>query len=116
MVESLINPAEWEIFKSMADPATLIELLDAFLSDSPQLIEQMHAGLAAGNIELVRRAAHTLKSNSASFGGYRLANVSRELEMIAKGGALDGAASKLAELEAEYAGLSAVLEESKNAL
>ena len=116
MVESLINPEEWEMFKSMADSATLIELLDAYLSDSPQLIEQMRSGLAAGNVELVRRAAHTLKSNSASFGGSRLANVSRELEMIAKGGTLEGAATRLAEVEAEYAGLSALLEEAKNAL
>jgi HPt (histidine-containing phosphotransfer) domain-containing protein len=116
MVEPLIDPQEWENFKSIADPAIMVELLDAFLSDSPQLIDQMHAGLSTGNIEIVRRAAHSLKSNSASFGGKRLANASRELEMIAKGGTLDGAGSKLAEVELEYASLSAFLVEAKNAL
>jgi HPt (histidine-containing phosphotransfer) domain-containing protein len=114
MVEHVIDPEEWEIFKSMADPATLVELLNAYLGDSPQLIDQMRTGLATGDIELVRRAAHTLKSNSASFGGSRLAYASRELEMIAKSGTLEGADPKLVEIEAEYAKLSALLVESKN--
>ena len=116
MFDPLIDPEEWETFKSIADPAIMVELLDAFLSDSPQLIDQMHTGLSAGNIEVVRRAAHSLKSNSASFGGKRLTNASRELEMIAKGGTLDGAGTKLEEVEAEYASLSAYLVEAKNAL
>ncbi len=116
MVAPLIDPDEWEVFKSMADPEILVELLDAYLSDSPQLIDQMRTGLAEGNVELVRRAAHTLKSNSASFGGTRLANASRELEMIAKGGNLDGAGPKLLQIQDEYAKLSALLEKSKIAL
>ena len=116
MSENLIDPEGWEIFKSMADPAMLVELLDSFLEDSPELIRQMQAGLAAGDVEGVRRAAHSLKSNSASFGGSRLANVARELEMIAKGGRLEGAESRLAVVEAEYAELSARLVELKNEL
>ena len=114
MTEPLIDPGDWAMFKSMVDSATLVELLDAYLEDSPQLIEQMHAGVAAGDIEGVRRAAHSLKSNSASFGANRLANVTRELEMIAKSGALDGAAPKLAAVEAEYAQLLPRLLELKN--
>ena len=114
MTEPLIDPDDWATFKSMVDSAALVELLDAYLDDSPQLIEQMHAGVAAGDIEGVRRAAHSLKSNSASFGANRLANVTRELEMIAKSGTLDGAAPKLAAVEAEYAQLLPRLVELKN--
>ena len=114
MTEPLIDPDDWATFKSMVDPAALVELLDAYLQDSPQLIEQMHAGVAAGDIESVRRAAHSLKSNSASLGANRLANVTRELEMIAKSGTLDGAAPKLAAVEAEYAQLLPILVELKN--
>ena len=114
MTELLINPDDWATFKSMADSATLVELLDAYLDDSPQLIEQMRAGLAAGDIERVRRAAHSLKSNSASLGARRLANVSRELEMVAKSGTLDGAGPKVAAVEAEYAQLLPRLVELKN--
>ena len=114
MNENLIDPQEWETFKSMGDPATLVELLNSYLDDAPELIQQMRDGLARGDIEQVRRAAHSLKSNSASFGANRLAGMARELEMIARGGTLEGAAPKLGAVEAEYAQVSALLVELKN--
>jgi HPt (histidine-containing phosphotransfer) domain-containing protein len=116
MTENLIDPQEWEMFKSLADSVTLVELLDAFLEDSPNLIEQMRLGLAAGDIQAVQRSAHSLKSNSLSFGGHRLANASRELEMAAKSGSLQGAAPKLAAIETEYTLLQPKLVELKNEL
>ncbi len=116
MMGIIIDPEEWTAFTSMAEPAILIELIDAYLDDSPNLIKQMHSGLAAGDIEFVRRAAHSLKSNSASFGGKRLSDASRELEMVANGGTLEGAAPKLVVIEAEYQELSALLVRRKNEL
>jgi len=100
--------------KSMTGPAFLAELIDVFLKDSPGLINEMRSGLAAGDVESVRRAAHSLKSNSASFGANRLAAVSRELETMAKSGSLEGAESKLSEVEAEYVKLLPLLEELKH--
>jgi HPt (histidine-containing phosphotransfer) domain-containing protein len=114
MSETLIDKEAWERMKSMTGPAFLVELIDVFLKDSPELITQMQTGLLAGDVESVRRAAHSLKSNSASFGADRLAAVARELEMIAKSGTLDGAESKLAAVEAECAQLLPLLEELKN--
>jgi len=114
MSGTLIDKEAWESMKSMTGPAFMVELIDVFLKDSPELIEQMRSGLAAGDIESVRRAAHSLKSNSASFGADRLAGVARDLEMIAKSGTLDGAESKLSAVEAEYAQLLPLLEELKH--
>ena len=111
MSEPLIDKEAWESMKSMTGPAFLAELIDVFLKDSPDLIKEMRSGLAAGDVEGVRRAAHSLKSNSASFGASRLAGVARDLEMMAKSGSLQGAESKLSELEAEYAQLRPLLEE-----
>ncbi len=113
-MDTLIDQEMWETMKSMTEPQFLVELIEVYLTDSPQLIEQIRRGLAAGEVESVRRAAHSLKSNSASFGANRLANAARELEMIAKGGALDGAGLKLEAVEAEYAQLLPVLVELKN--
>ena len=45
------------------------------------------AGLAGGDVEAVRRAAHSLKSNCANFGALALSAQCRELEMLAKSGA-----------------------------
>lgn len=114
MSDALIEREAWETMKSMTDPAFLVELIDLYLTDSPQLIEQIQTGLAIGDIECVRRAAHSLKSNSASFGANRLANAARELEMIAKAGTLAGADTKLAVVESEYARLAPLLGELKN--
>jgi HPt (histidine-containing phosphotransfer) domain-containing protein len=114
MSETLIDKEAWERMKSMTGPAFLGELIDVFLKDSPDLIKEMRSGLMSGNVERVRRAAHSLKSNSASFGADRLAGLSRDLEMIAKSGALEGAESKLSEVEAAYVKLLPLLEELKH--
>ncbi len=111
MNESLIDPEAWETLKSMGDPAFLAELIGEYLKDSPDLIQQMRTGLATADIETVRRAAHSLKSNSASLGASRLADASRELEMLAKGGGLAGGDTRLAAIEAEYDRLAPVLRE-----
>jgi len=113
MPENLIDKEAWERMKSMTGPAFLVELIDVFMKDSPELIKQMRSGLPENDIERVRRAAHSLKSNSASFGADRLAAAARELEMMAKSGSMDGAESKLSEVEAEYAQLLPLLEELK---
>ncbi len=104
----------FEQLKSMTDAPFLVELIDVYLSDSPDQIGQMRAGLEAGDAERVRRAAHSLKSNSASFGANRLAGATRELEMIAKAGTLEGAGPKLDEVVVEYEKLIPLLMELKN--
>jgi len=77
------------------DERFVADLIQQFLTDAPELLAAARAGLERGAAEDVRRAAHTLKSNAATFGAERLAARSRELEDAAKRGALDngGAAS-----------------------
>ena len=71
MTENLINSEAWEAIKAMTEPAFLATLIDVFLTDSPELIQQMRSGLASGDIELVRRAAAIAQSRGISVGGYR---------------------------------------------
>ncbi len=114
MSDALIDLETWETMKSMGDRDFLVEMINLFNSDTPDLIAQMQSGLAAGDIETVRRAAHSLKSNAASFGAGRLSAAARELEMLARSGSFDGAAFRLAAVEAEYRLLAPRLEELKN--
>jgi HPt (histidine-containing phosphotransfer) domain-containing protein len=58
------------------EPAFLAELIDTYLDDAPSLL----AAMRSGGTEELRRAAHTLKSNSATFGARRLAELCRRLE------------------------------------
>lgn len=73
------------------DPEFLAELVTTFLEDSPGQLAELRAATAAGNADDVRRGAHTLKSNGATFGIPRLVDSCRELETRASQGNLDGA-------------------------
>ena len=46
----------------------------------------MRGALADANVEEFRRAAHSLKSNSANLGAMTLAALAKELEMMGKAG------------------------------
>jgi two-component system, sensor histidine kinase and response regulator len=84
------------------DPGFLSELLDTFFEDTPAQIDAMRRAVGNGNADELRRAAHSLKSNSASFGAQRLAALCQYLEELAKAGALEGTEARIAEAETEY--------------
>ena len=73
------------------DDAFVAELIEQFVTDSPRSWSAARHGLEAGDADEVRRAAHTLKSNAATFGANELADRSSRLEADAKAGALDNA-------------------------
>ena len=52
--------------------------------------------------ELFRRAAHSLKSNSARIGALKLSELAKGLEMIGKAGRLAEVSDTVALAEAEY--------------
>ncbi len=61
------------------------ELIDTFLDDAPSLIQQMQDALAKTDVDSFRRAAHSMKSNAATFGAMELSAQAKELESIARG-------------------------------
>jgi histidine phosphotransfer protein HptB len=77
------------------------ELIDAFLDDAPSLIAQMRAGLANGDADTFRRAAHSMKSNAATFGAMELAALAKELENLGREQNLT-IGDRLERLEAEF--------------
>jgi signal transduction histidine kinase/CheY-like chemotaxis protein/HPt (histidine-containing phosphotransfer) domain-containing protein len=81
----------------------LVELIDSFLEDAPQLLAELNQYIEGGDAAGVRRMAHSLKSNGADFGATAFSNLCKELEMMAKSGAIDGAAELAAKIVAEYA-------------
>ncbi len=57
------------------------ELVDTFLEEAPGMLAELEAALAAGQADAFRRAAHSLKSNSLTFGATALAAQARSLEL-----------------------------------
>ncbi len=60
----------------------------------------------------VRRAAHTLKSNAATFGANELADRSSRLEAAARAGSLDDGPAQLEAIDDELARVHAALRTS----
>ena len=68
------------------DTAFMKEMVDTFLAEAPGLVAEMDSARATGDAPSLRRAAHSLKSNSRTFGALHLANLCQEIESLAAGG------------------------------
>jgi histidine phosphotransfer protein HptB len=79
-----LDMATFEELKAMSGADFIDELVDTFLEDAPKLVWEMRSALQKGDAESFRRAAHSLKSNSATFGAGRLSGLAKELEMLGK--------------------------------
>src|SRR3954463_6312889 len=64
------------------DRAFLRELVETYLDETPTLIAALRSGVAEGEVERTNRAAHTIKSTSASLGALGLSAMARELETL----------------------------------
>ncbi|MBX0331448.1 response regulator [Oscillochloris sp. ZM17-4] len=62
------------------DPATVIEFIDLFIAETPTLLGDLGRAIVDDRADLVKRAAHTLKSNAALVGARALAELCRALE------------------------------------
>lgn len=66
------------------DPGLILELIGIFLEDAPQRMDEISRGLATGDLKLLERAAHTLKSSSANIGALGLSKICKQIEEIAR--------------------------------
>ncbi|HET6755562.1 MAG TPA: PAS domain S-box protein, partial [Jiangellaceae bacterium] len=104
-------PALERLMETIGDDRSLLTaLIDTFLSDAPRLVEAARRGLEHGQTDEVRRAAHTLKSNGATFGATSLSELSRQLEALARSGILEGADELIARIDAEHKRVRIALE------
>jgi HPt (histidine-containing phosphotransfer) domain-containing protein len=89
--------------------AALAELVETYLADSPALFAELRTAIAADDAATARRAAHTLKSTSASFGADGLAARCREIEAAAAAGNLVGLDEQVELAAAAYVQVEAAL-------
>jgi HPt (histidine-containing phosphotransfer) domain-containing protein len=93
------------------DPAFVRELLETYLSETPEQLEAMTAAIDADDAAALVRPAHTLKSSSATLGAMRLSALGRELEVAGRAGSLPANARDLLNAATEtWAGTAEGLE------
>ena len=110
----VIDQTIFDELKQMSGADFINELIDTFLEDSPKLIEEMESALRANNVDTFRRAAHSLKSNAATFGANDLSVLAKELEMLAKENRINETGDRLRALEEAYESVRRELNELKS--
>jgi histidine phosphotransfer protein HptB len=86
------------------------ELVDTFFEEAPGILAALRSAHATGDADAYRRAAHSLKSNSLTFGATALAAAARAQELGGMGSLADVDA-----IDAEYARAAAALKELRDA-
>ena len=99
----IIDKTTFDVLKQMSGDDFINELIDTFLEDAPKMIAEIKSSHAANNAETFRRAAHSMKSNAATFGASQLAALAKELEMLGKENKLHETGDRLTVLEEAYA-------------
>lgn len=115
MADSAIDAATFDELKETAGADFIGELIDAFLSEAPQLLAELSRSLAAGDADAFRRAAHSLKSNGNTFGARAFGALARDLELGGMAPVIEAGARPLEALAQEYARVAAALAELRNA-
>ena len=102
---AVLDPAVIETLRQLTppgEPDVLQEILRMFLAEVPPRIDRLRNAWAAGNIEEVHRAAHSLKGSAGNIGAQRLLAVCRQLDEKGRSGDLAGSAPLVDALDLEF--------------
>ena len=96
--QTIIDDAVFNTLKDiMGDEFPM--LLETFLEDTPSLFSDLQKAAKSADIEVVVRAAHTLKSSGSNLGATLLADTALEIESHGKQGDLQKAVQAIPRLE-----------------
>lgn len=114
MTASAIDQATFTALQETAGADFVKELVATFQDEAPKMLSDLRKALAAQDAERFRRTAHSLKSNSNTFGALELGNLARTLELGGLPKADAAATQSLDALDSEYARASTSLEKLCN--
>jgi HPt (histidine-containing phosphotransfer) domain-containing protein len=115
MSDDVIDLATFRELQDATGAEFVAELVDTFLQEAPAMLDGLRTALAARDVETFRRTAHSLKSNSNTFGARSLGVLARDLELSAPAAVQAADGAPVAALAAEYARVAAVLEGLRHA-
>jgi PAS domain S-box-containing protein len=83
--DDVLDIAVLEQLKHDLDEVVLPDLIDAFVSEARQRSRRMAEAAATGNLAIIEREAHTLKSSAGTFGAARLMRAVQTMERTCRG-------------------------------
>jgi signal transduction histidine kinase/DNA-binding response OmpR family regulator/HPt (histidine-containing phosphotransfer) domain-containing protein len=84
------------------EPNIVKKIIEAYLSGSQSLVDQLREVLSSNDLEMLQQTAHSLKSSSANVGAMQLSAMSLELETKCKQKHLGNIGDLVAAIEMEY--------------
>ncbi|HET8877083.1 MAG TPA: Hpt domain-containing protein [Casimicrobiaceae bacterium] len=111
MTQPTIDLAAFGELQSTAGAEFVCELVDTFLVEAPLMLDELRLAYASGNADTFRRTAHSLKSNSNTFGALTLGKLAKDLELGGMAPVREANGAPLEELEFEYARVAKALAE-----
>ena len=98
-----------------AIPGGVTQVMSAYLSDCEKILAELDRAVAEGDAEALHRAAHSLKSQSATVGALELAELCLTLEKRSAEGEPADADRQVARIRAEYQRVLPALEALRDA-
>ena len=103
--KSIINMKNLDVFREL-DPTGGVDLIkqvvSTYISSVPQYMNQIEQGALNCNGEMLRQAAHALKSSAANIGAETLSGFCKQLEDLGRGDQINVATGLLPEMRSEY--------------
>lgn len=96
------------------DPGLFVEVVDLFLTDAQARLRELERALASGDVKLLERTAHSLKSASANVGALRFSKLCLEIELRGRAERTDGVGELVGEAARLYAESRCALEALKS--
>jgi HPt (histidine-containing phosphotransfer) domain-containing protein len=102
---AILDTAAFETLSELmgGESDLIAEIIDVFFDEAPTILDEMRSSFSDRNATDLRRSAHSLKTNSATFGATVLHDLCRRLEELGKAGDFDGAGELVEQCVAEYA-------------
>jgi HPt (histidine-containing phosphotransfer) domain-containing protein len=108
-VSDTIDRPTFAALQETAGREFVTELVGTYLEEAPLMLDDLKSALAAGDAERFKRAAHSLKSNSNTFGAQALGAMAKALELGGLAHARSTQPDPIAAIEKEYARVAAAL-------
>jgi len=115
MSDATIDLATFNELQETAGAEFVGELVGTFLEEAPVMLADLRGALAAGDADKFRRAAHSLKSNSNTFGALALGAMAKDLELSGLAKVLERGPNALDPVAQEYARVAAALAKLRDA-
>ncbi|MBC1223048.1 PAS domain S-box protein [Nostoc sp. UCD121] len=92
------------------DHVVFAELIKCYLTETPRLVQDISTAIATQDAQTIWKAAHQLKSSSASIGAIALAQLCKVLEAQGRSSELENTVELLPQLYQEYEQVKTALE------